>query len=174
MMTLTIGHGGCTAEQSTIYIRNCWKKFRVYLRRKFGESIQFICITEFQKNGYAHLHILVDRYIRFEWIQDNWQAVGGGYRVNIKPVDIHRIGPYLSKYLTKDLFLSPNYGKYRRFTTSKGLKLIPKPIKGSWQMLKTDLDYLFDSLTGHKLDVTCDQDGRLQAFAVAIPLGSGP
>jgi len=168
LLTLTIGQDGCSPEQSVEYIRNCWSKLRVYLHRTFGEAIKFIGILEFQKNGYAHLHVLVDRYIDFAWIQKNWQAVGGGHRVNIKKIDTHRIGAYLSKYLTKELFLSPYYGKYRRFTTSRGIDLLSKPKQGTWQLVKIGLERLMDTVRGTVLSVQCDADGVLQAMTIAV------
>ncbi len=171
MLTLTIGHDGCTAGQSVRYIRECWSKLRVYLRRKFGESITYICILEFQLNGYAHLHILVDRYIDFGWIQANWQAVGGGYRVSIDWVDAHRIGAYLSKYLTKELMLSPLYGRYRRFTTSQSLELIAKSAKGVWFLIKSDLDYLSKLAGSNVLAAERDPDNVLQSMTLSVAIG---
>jgi hypothetical protein len=31
----------------------------VILKRRFGDSIAFIALLEFQKSGFAHLHLLV-------------------------------------------------------------------------------------------------------------------
>jgi hypothetical protein len=46
-------------------------------------------------------------YLDYEaWISQAWQSVGGCRIVDIRLVDIHRVGAYLSKYLTKDLLLS--------------------------------------------------------------------
>jgi hypothetical protein len=170
-LTLTIGHDGCTAAQSVRYIRECWSKLRVYLRRKFGESITYICILEFQQNGYAHLHILVDRYINFDWIQANWQAVGGGHRVNIERVDIRRIAAYLSMYLTKELLLSPMYGRFRRFTTSQSIELLAKAVKGAWLLIKSDLDYLSELAGSTVLEFERDDANVLQALVLSAPIG---
>src|SRR5438270_3056637 len=46
------------------YLRRVFNKFRVYLLRKYGKSIKYIAVLEFQKNGNPHLHVLVDRFIR--------------------------------------------------------------------------------------------------------------
>jgi len=50
-------------ERTDRYIRQCWRKMRVLLERRFGGSVQFIGVLEFQKNGVAHLHLLLGVYI---------------------------------------------------------------------------------------------------------------
>src|SRR5579872_7300055 len=40
------------------YLRDIFNKFRTYLKRKFGVSVTFIAVLEFQKNGNPHLHLL--------------------------------------------------------------------------------------------------------------------
>jgi hypothetical protein len=46
------------------YLRRVFNKFRVYLLRKHGQSIKYIAVLEFHKNGNPHLHILLDRFIK--------------------------------------------------------------------------------------------------------------
>lgn len=139
-LTLTLDPRNCTAEESNEYIRDVWAKFRTYLKRRYGKSIAFITVLELQKSGYAHLHILIDRYIPQAWIQEIWQRLGGGKYVNIKFVDIHRISAYLSKYLTKEIFLSQFKPGTRRFTTSRNIKLFVKAPKGTWQISRSYVD----------------------------------
>jgi hypothetical protein len=140
------------------------------LKRYAGETIAYVAVLEFQKNGYAHLHVLIDRNLPFHWIQESWQALGGGKFVNIKPIDIHRVAPYLSKYLTKEVLLSSLYGKFRRFTTSRGIVLFVKPPKGQWRLLMVDLDYLV-SIAVSVVEKHLSQDGNvLEWFGVAEPV----
>jgi len=105
-LTLTLNPRACSPEESVEYIRACWNKFRTYLKRRFGVRVSFILVLELQRSGYAHFHILLNRYIEQAWISEAWQAVGGGKMVWIRQADVHRIPAYLSKYLTKELFLS--------------------------------------------------------------------
>src|SRR6266567_669164 len=104
------------------YLNAAFAKFRVYLRRHHGGSPQYIRVLEFQKNGNPHFHILIDRCIEIEWIRKAWVAVGGGYMVDIRLVDLLSVSRYLSKYLTKDLLMSAPL-RSRRVTTSRGIKL---------------------------------------------------
>jgi hypothetical protein len=67
-LTLTLNPRACSAEDSVKYIKSTWGKFRVLLQREQGKSISFIAVIEFQKNGYAHLHVLVDRYLHQKWV----------------------------------------------------------------------------------------------------------
>ena len=169
-LTLTLDPRSCTPEESVKYARKCWNKMRMYLKRKFGEAISFIAILEFQKSGYAHLHILVDRYINHSWIQKNWQAVGGGKFVNIRQVDIHRVSAYLSKYLTKELLLSPYYQKYRRYTTSRNIKLLSKSGQGNWSLIFLPIDSLLAYLRENMLDSDTSESGNTEWFNVPIEI----
>ena len=65
-------------ERTDRYIRECWREMRVSLARKFGKSIPFVGVLEFQKNGNAHLHLLVGQYISQTWLSRAWAAIGGG------------------------------------------------------------------------------------------------
>jgi hypothetical protein len=104
------------------YLNQTFAKLRVYLRRRFGVSLQYIRILEFQKSGNPHFHILVDRYIPQAWLSRAWNSIGGGSIVDIRYVDIHRVTNYLAKYLTKELLMSAP-SRSRRVTTSRGLHL---------------------------------------------------
>src|SRR6266481_3122650 len=50
-------------RRSDRYIRNCWRKMRVSLCREFGESVDYVGVLEFHKDGVAHLHLLLNEYI---------------------------------------------------------------------------------------------------------------
>src|SRR6266404_4638174 len=45
-------------RRSDRYIRDCWRKMRVSLSRKFGESVDYVGVLEFTEKGVAHLHLL--------------------------------------------------------------------------------------------------------------------
>lgn len=167
-LTLTLDPRHCTAEESVSYIKDCWSKFRVYLNRLNKESIDFIWILERQKSGYAHLHILVDRFIPFLWIQESWQAVGGGKFVNIKKVDIHRVSAYLSKYLTKDIILADYRPGTRRYSTSRSIKLFERVKKGLWELVKQSIDDMRLPAGSPITEIKCDDNGVLQSFRIEI------
>jgi len=167
-LTLTLDPRLCTADESEKYIKDCWGKFRVYLNRLNKESIDFIWFLERQKSGYAHLHILVDRYIPQPWIQKSWQAVGGGRFVNIKVVDIHRVSAYLSKYLTKELILADYRPGTRRYSTSRNIRLFERVKKGLWELIRQSIDNLGSPDGILIAEIKCDEDGVLQWFRIEI------
>lgn len=170
LLTLTLNPTACSPAESIGYLRECWNKFRTSLKRKFSSSISFIAVTELQKSGYAHLHVLVDRYIEQSWISIAWQAVGGGLIIDIRYVDIHRVGPYLSKYLTKQIFLSHFTGRQRRYTTSRNIRLFSKTTK-NWRCIRAPLQFLRTQIIGKIGAESYDSDGQLEFFDVseAIP-----
>lgn len=153
---------------SVSYLRDCWAKFRVYLGRGYGR-ISFISIVELQKNGTAHLHLLVGSYLPIEWVRQSWQAVGGGWMVWIERVcDLHHVGKYLSKYLTKELLRSVE-GKKKRVSTSRDIKLfikskgwfrLARPIRVVWTRIKgVIVDHEFDDF-GLKSFVVFPKEGQ--------------
>ena len=60
------------------YIRERWRMMRVLLAREFKGSLSFVGVLEFQKNGNAHLHVLLGQYITQKWLSKAWQSIGGG------------------------------------------------------------------------------------------------
>ena len=120
-VTLTLDHSRCGPEESEKYIKNAWNKFRTLQKREFGHNLQFIAVTEFHKNRYAHLHVLFEGYIRQSWIKKTWVAVGGGEIVDVKNADVFTAN-YLAKYLGKSM--SEQTGRKRRaFSTSQGISI---------------------------------------------------
>lgn len=150
------------------YIRKSWSKLRIYLKREHGRAIDFISIVELQKRGVAHLHILVDRYLPYEWVRNSWVAVGGGRIVVIKFVDVHRVSGYLSKYLAKDAVGGLPVG-VRRYSVSRGITLRPKAKSGwslEWRSLNTIRNLSLNSL--HQIrEVAWSDFGRLEALVLS-------
>jgi hypothetical protein len=150
------------------YLRRIFNKFRVYLLRKFGRSIKYIAVLEFQQNGNPHLHILVDRFIQQHWISQTWSALGGGRIVDIKFVDVHRISRYLSKYLTKELLLSAP-PRSRRVTTSRGIHLIEKRVSEiPWRLLELSIFHLYSIHRAKTRTEEFDENGLLFRFSIQI------
>ena len=178
-MTLTLDPARIPpGEDSIKYIRSTFNKFRVSLKRKYGEPISYICIVELQKSGNPHFHILVDRHIPQDWISKSWQAVGGGRIVDIRMVDIHRAPHYLTKYLSKQSILSVPRG-VRRYTTSRNIRLFrgnnrmgnqyvlefvdSKP--SGWSVARRDIEYYYYNACLDILAENFDDDGSIRFFA---------
>jgi len=130
------------------YLRNCWRKMRVSLGRKFGESVDYVGVLEFTKAGTAHLHLLLGQFIEQKWLSDAWYAVGGGRIVDIRLVDVHRVTAYLSVYLTGDKVKhTPKLlaVRARIFTTSRSIRLWPKKEKRGWWLRREGLETFYNA-----------------------------
>ncbi|MDD5261330.1 MAG: hypothetical protein PHD76_05715 [Methylacidiphilales bacterium] len=165
-LTLTLDPRNCKAAESIPYIREVWRKFRVSLQRRLGKSVTFIAVIELQQSGYAHLHILIGQYVSQAWLSAAWDAVGGGRIVFIKQADIHRISAYVSKYLTKELLLAHNGGKYRRYTTSRDIKLFEKVKNSAWTVIKIPIPALARFFKLNEQQVIRADDGILESFTI--------
>lgn len=88
-----------------------FKKFIERLRYKFGD-FKYLYVLEFQKRGAVHYHMVAELpYIQNELLREIW---GHGFvRIN-KITKSSSIGAYISKYLSKDLYMveMPGIKKY--------------------------------------------------------------
>lgn len=175
MLTLTLNPQNCSAQDSIEHIRYCWSELRTYLKRLHGETIVFIAVIELQKNGYAHLHILVDRFIRKDWISQAWHNLGAGEIVDIMYVDIHRIAGYLTKYVTKDMLLNLPIG-VKRFTTSRNIIMFEKVKREdqseNWQFLRLPVGLLYEEAFLSAYNIKNDEQGDLKSFVADMPVVS--
>jgi hypothetical protein len=148
------------------YLNRVWAKLRVYLKRKYGVAPAYIRVLEFQQSGNPHFHLLIDRFIVQSWLQEAWQAVGGGRFVRLQWVDIHRVARYVSKYLTKELLLSAPL-RSRRVTTSRGLHLSETPPKEiEWEFLQVPIFVLFHCYKAALAAFRLDSEGILEGFSI--------
>lgn len=145
-VTLTLGPKKIPANvRSDRYLRETWRKMRVLLARRFGQSIHFIGVLEFQKSGIAHLHLLVGVYIPQDWLSTAWQSVGGGRIVDIRYVDVQRIAGYLTRYLAGEKIvhtLSQLPSRARIFTCSRSITFWGKKEKKGWRVAESSIDEL--------------------------------
>jgi hypothetical protein len=132
-----------TPSESSRYIKNCWRKMRVTLERRFGDSIAFIAVLEFQKSGFAHLHLLVSVLIQRPWLSEAWQSIGGGKIVDVTTVDVHRVAAYLTSYLVGSKIVHTLLRlplRSRIFSTSRGLSLSEQRQKSEWWSLRRSIE----------------------------------
>jgi len=146
------------------FIRNILRKFRVYLKRKYGSNIAYISVIEYHKSGIPHLHILVNRYIPQRWISKSWEALGGGRIAHIERVaDLGRVGRYVVKYMTKEAILSSPKGT-RRYTTSRDIILFVKLKHSGWWLTLYSIERLYVEAGLHLLTEDFDEDGSIRFF----------
>jgi hypothetical protein len=113
-------------NQTGKYISYLFNRFRLYVRRKINPKFLYIWIKQYQKNGNAHLHILINAYLPIKKVRAEWERIGGGTQMKIKllesEIDIDHVTRYLTNYLidgVKDGF-GYVYGE-RRYGLSNAL-----------------------------------------------------
>lgn len=92
------------------------------------KGINWLWVAECQHNGNLHFHIVVDRYVQFEWVRRSWNRVmsNGDYIArysakfgNTNPPSVNVEGQkgmgnparYITKYLTGDKFVRAIEGR---------------------------------------------------------------
>jgi len=164
-LTLTLNPKYLPDEGQVPYIRNVWRKFRVYMKRKTGETVSFISVLEFQKSGRPHMHVLIDQYLHQGWVSNTWDRLGGGKIVHIERVkDLGKIGWYLGKYLTKEMVLSAPKGM-RRYSSSRNIKLWEPKESSGWELVNASMDVLYEKAKGIVEEVI-DENGYPKFFAI--------
>lgn len=157
-----------TGADSFEHIRSVWAKFRIYLRREgtrrgYKKPVSFIAVVELQKSGVAHMHVLLNRYVDQAWISQAWNALGGGYIIDIRHVDAHRVSHYLAKYMTKSSQALP--AKVRRYSTSRDISLFGKREKTGWWLLKHSIELILGRTAGDLLLLEeYDGEENLESF----------
>lgn len=129
-MTLTTGPQSDQDELSHYFA-----KFRSILH-KHGYRPEYFRVTEFQKNGQRHFHLLIDVFVPFNFLQYAWRTAteGTAYFVNIKKAQVRQAAAYMFKYMTKQTIMSDQFKKgERRFSFSRHFPRMPKkPATGRW------------------------------------------
>ena len=152
------------------YIRSLWRMMRVLLSRECGKSLSFVGVLEFQKNGNAHLHVLLGQYIEQEWLSKAWQSIGGGKVVDIRFVDVHRVSAYLSVYLAGDkvkLTLELLPLRARIFTTSRSIVLWGKKKASGWWLRREGIETFYNA-AANPTNVRFEPVADLEPFGLEL------
>lgn len=112
------------------------------------KGINWLWVAESQQNGNIHFHVIVDRYVQFEWIKRSWNRIMGNgdyierYRMKFGNVSApsvnvegqkHMCNPaaYITKYLTGDKYVRDIEG--RKWGCSDKLREIDR-----WSLVSGD------------------------------------
>lgn len=131
-----------------------WARFRAHIhnwRVKQGHKIpvQYFKVKEFTEKGQRHLHVLIDTFVPFNFIQHAWRQAteGTSFWVHIKKAQVKSAAGYMSKYMTKQTVMSDKFDKgERRYSFSHRFPRIPRPEKppgpSKWAYLSA-VDYMY-------------------------------
>lgn len=164
MVTLTLP--SVQTESDNVIKR---KYLNVWLQNleRVHKGINWLWVAESQKNGNIHFHVVVDRYVQFEWVRRSWNRVlsNGGYidayckkfgNRNPPSVNVHgqkamgNPAAYITKYLTGDKFVRELEGRkwgccdrlrgLDRYSLNRGEEL-ESMVCGKFAHLLTDVKY---------------------------------
>lgn len=114
--TLTLSTHECPPARSAKHIKKALKKLFGRIRRAYG-PFQYLWVLEYTDQGMAHLHVLVDIYIKQDWLSKAWVASGGGKIVDIRRVqDLERT----AWYITDDLAQTARHVNQPRYSRCLG------------------------------------------------------
>lgn len=99
-LTLTVSTAAIPQYLAYKEISHKWDIFLKRLRRQYP-GVKFFKCLEFTKDGYPHLHVLLNRFIPQPWISEVWAELFESPIVYIKEIGtIEGIG-YVAAYATK-------------------------------------------------------------------------
>lgn len=128
--------------------------YTINLKSNFNK-LKYVWIIEFQHNGNAHLHILLNKFLPIEAIRKVWAHVGGGVMMRIVKVKtIQGISNYVTDYIVKgikDDTQNKSFLRYnqRRYSISRSC-IRPK---------KQTINKLYPDLVGDELHDAFEKDG---------------
>lgn len=116
---------------SIVYIQQVWCRFRTWMQANMGVKLHYIRTIEFQENGTAHFHLLIQETLSQDTIIQAWRGVGGGHQCRIRFRDGNRGAHYITKYVTKGGVTELPPGA-RRVATSREIKLFQPTLPTGW------------------------------------------
>lgn len=145
-VTLTLKTTGLDQLQSFELIQQAWNRLTARIRRKYG-GLEYVWIVETTERGYAHLHVLIDRYIPQRWLSGAWLAVTGTSKVVwITKVRGKQGARYVCKYVTKEAVARKIQGAMFKglhvFGKSRGITFEPYQAPGvGWVVRPGNLEH---------------------------------
>lgn len=93
---------GMGPDASFKWLNAKFRSFKVLYERETGQKLHYIKLPRSHKNGYCHLHVLVNTYIKKSLIEDLVERVGMGPQFKISYQDLHRLNNYLKNEFSKE------------------------------------------------------------------------
>jgi hypothetical protein len=115
-LTLTFKDNVCDLKRANLV----FNKFIKRLKRQVP-GLKYLAVPEFQKRGAVHYHVLVNFEMENKRLADIW---GNGFVMINKVKHVNRIGAYVAKYISKDLFDLRYFGMRKIFSSRN----LAKPI----------------------------------------------
>lgn len=101
LLTLTVRRV-CSAQHSYAFAAHSWNRVASYIRRRAPGTGFFRVAEGHRRDGFCHLHIIMDRWIFDGHFFDLAHRAGFGRIAHVVRIDTEGAGKYLAKYLCKD------------------------------------------------------------------------
>lgn len=135
-VTIT-SHEKLSPDQALAVLSSAWAKLSTRIRREEPIKEYFI-ITERQRNGKVHLHMVTTAHLSKKWWKDNARECGFGFQSDVREVSsVGGVSKYVTKYLTKAAADASWPARFRRVRTSRGWPDLPEmPPSEGWEFSK--------------------------------------
>lgn len=77
-----------------------WRGFWNALRKHYPK-LKYIKVLEISEHGQPHFHVIFSGYADFTIVNSLWKLHTGGCHTQFQRIDSHRVGYYMTKYITK-------------------------------------------------------------------------
>lgn len=90
------------------YITKLLNHFLVIIKRRYVNKsktlLKYVWVVEFQQNGMAHIHMVINQFLPIKLLRYEWSRIGGGVQMNISKVKtIVGVSNYIGNYIVKGL-----------------------------------------------------------------------
>jgi len=106
-LTLTLDPAVIPTEYKARTHKYITKIFNTFLTdiRRIQKELKYVWVVEFQQNGNAHLHIVLDTRLDIRKVREIWTRIGGGVQSYVDYIhNLSSTANYISKYIGKGLY----------------------------------------------------------------------
>lgn len=100
--TLTLKTTGRSAEESYLDMQSAWMKMHARLTRLCGH-FEYVWVIQTTQAGYAHMHLLINRWIAHGVMKRHWLAcTGNSFVVWVEKLEGYAAASYVARYVGKE------------------------------------------------------------------------
>lgn len=160
ILTLTFDRSVSLRDSYRLVNRN-WNLLRTQLTKRYGR-LKYVRVLEAQsKSGYAHLHVLINKFIPGPWLSVHVPQAGFGRIYDVQEITSAGAFSYVRKYLQKPWTNNSAMQciidfNLRLCSGSHGFKL-SNPVRSRWKIVdfRSDADSSLEWLNA-KIEAHCD------------------
>jgi hypothetical protein len=99
-LTLTYDHKKYTPETAAMLLPDHIKEFFRLIRKRY-KKVEYFWIVELTKNGYPHIHLIINQFLFWKVVRAIWYQVTGSKIIDIRSIPAGNLAGYVCKYVAK-------------------------------------------------------------------------